>query len=364
MSENVIATPDLVQEQLRTKIAGLEDDIEDLMTKLGDGAEREKELKATVAKVESKLSTLTSDREKNLINENKSIKQANTLMKATLADDEQKKELAHEKLRTFLVARGAVEGPIDASTDATTMKIEFGEILHDLSKNVFEYIFSDVTTGDFKRETVHKYEGAESENDFGRGGKIMFWQHVLEGGTKKIDYLIELKDVSYRHKDSKDFVIELSSVNENDLQQELLENLDAIRPVGFNQKIQKATFQGELRISDFEFGQAAVTLVGTLEADDAVQSRTEAGYQENKNVDKSRGNLYRFGFKLKAPYGNRCVNMWNSWKQVEDPIHGKKQYVIGIVPMDQYPGKGFKEDIQLSKYVKADTIAARNADII
>jgi hypothetical protein len=30
------------------------------------------------------------------------------------------------------------------------MKIEFGEILHDLSKNVFEYIFSDVTTGDFK----------------------------------------------------------------------------------------------------------------------------------------------------------------------------------------------------------------------
>jgi hypothetical protein len=110
----------------------------------------------------------------------------------------------------------------------------------------------------------------------------MFWQHVLEGGTKKIDYLIELKDVSYRHKDSKDFVIELSSVNENDLQQELLENLDAIRPVGFNQKIQKATLKGELRICDFEFGQAAVTLVGTLEADDAVQSRTEAGYQENK----------------------------------------------------------------------------------
>jgi hypothetical protein len=92
----------------------------------------------------------------------------------------------------------------------------------------------------------------------------MLWQHAVNGGNKVIEYLLCLR--MKRDKDS-GFAVEIKSIQETELKKNVLEKHDELVS-RTNKRIlsRRARIEGELKIIEFEFGQASLTFAGTLEA--------------------------------------------------------------------------------------------------
>ncbi|GMH48323.1 hypothetical protein TrRE_jg10703, partial [Triparma retinervis] len=164
---------------------------------------------------------------------------------------------AHDELKSTLVEKGAIQD-LMVETVLDVKRAHVGLVVHDSPKAVVDYLMEEDTESNFKRHILNPKEDIQKE------GRIMLWQHAVNGGNKVIEYLLCLR--MKREKDS-GFAVEIKSIQETELKKNVLEKHDELVS-RTNKRIlsRRARIEGELKIIEFEFGQASLTFAGTLEA--------------------------------------------------------------------------------------------------
>ncbi|GMI11439.1 hypothetical protein TrRE_jg3359, partial [Triparma retinervis] len=170
-----------------------------------------------------------------------------------LADEKNYK--SHKELQVKLFERGAIEGLLDFSSTSNVERLAFGCIIHDKPESVLSSFLQPVQEGAFQRHNIHFYDN----NHW-----IVYWRHYQQRGTKLVDFLVDM--VLIKSPDSTH--IHLASVKWKDLPKKALKALEKIAGSPALRKFQRCKMSVELRVSGFEFGQASVTLIGSVEAEE------------------------------------------------------------------------------------------------
>jgi hypothetical protein len=149
-----------------------------------------------------------------------------------------------------------------------------------------QFLFCSFIHSNFKRHILNPKEDIQKE------GRIMLWQHAINGGNKVIEYLLCLKVKS--DKDS-GFAVEIKSIQEIDLKKNMLEKYDGLisRTNKGRTLSRRARIEGELKISKFEFDQASLTFAGTLEAQGGKQI---ANFITSQTSKRNSGIMGKIGF--------------------------------------------------------------------
>ncbi|GMI44875.1 hypothetical protein TrCOL_g12708 [Triparma columacea] len=179
------------------------------------------------------------------------------------------------ELVKLLDDRGAVEGLIDNSTGVDVKVMELADVFHDEGDKIIDFLLTDCEQGKFRRKTLHEYEKEE-----GVVHRLVHWQHYGRG-NKFVEFLLDVKVVS---PDKSTNIMELAPLDEDDLTDEATAMLVEILASIKTKTVKRGVIKGELSFTDFEFGQTAVTMVGTLEAEERV---TEMKSEVNVRTVKS-----------------------------------------------------------------------------
>jgi hypothetical protein len=165
------------------------------------------------------------------------------------------------KLVKLLDDRGAVEGLIDNSTGVDVKIMELADVFHDESDKIIDFLLTDCEEGKFRRKTLHEYDKEE-----GVIHRLVHWQHYGRG-NKFVEFLL---DVSVVSPDESTNIMELAPLDEDDLSDEATAMLVEILASIKTKTVKRGVIKGKLSFTDFEFGQTAVTMLGTLKAEERV----------------------------------------------------------------------------------------------
>ena len=170
----------------------------------------------------------------------------------------------HHNLTKALIDRGSKEGLVNFSADVNIKRVELADVFHEAPSEVLRYLLDERKVGVLRKHCIHQYNNSSIDH------KIIYWQHFLKGGNKVVDYLLEARTSS---SPDPPYTLTLSSINKKDIESSLpggsLERLeDALGSLMKHKDSHRATIFGELRISSFEHGQAALTFGGALEEED------------------------------------------------------------------------------------------------
>ncbi|GMI44452.1 hypothetical protein TrCOL_g1388, partial [Triparma columacea] len=171
----------------------------------------------------------------------------------SIPDDvrDENNDKAHDGMMGKLVERGAVEGIIETSWD--TKRANVGVVVHDEKERVLDYILAGSSVGAFRREIIHEGGGGE-------GGRIVLWQHYK--GTTVIEFLLRIRVLT---NPGPGWCIVIKSEDEKSLPKEAKTKLVKIAT---STNALRARVEGEIRLSSYEYGQTALTLVGMLEVEE------------------------------------------------------------------------------------------------
>ncbi|GMI23828.1 hypothetical protein TrCOL_g8666 [Triparma columacea] len=169
--------------------------------------------------------------------------------------------LEQGRLVKLLNDRGAIEGLIDNSTGVDVKVMELAGVFHDERDKIINYILTDCEQGKFRRKTLQEYDEKE-----GVIHRLVYWQHYGRG-NKFVKFLL---DVSVVSPDESTNIMELTSLDEDDLSDEATAKLVEILAPIKTKTVQRGVIKGQLSFTDFEFGQTVVTVVGTLKAEERV----------------------------------------------------------------------------------------------
>ncbi|GMI43365.1 hypothetical protein TrCOL_g9828 [Triparma columacea] len=165
------------------------------------------------------------------------------------------------KLVKLLDDRGAFEGLIDNYTGVDVKVMELAGVFHDERDKIIDFLLTDCEQSNFRRKTLqehHKKEGVIH--------RLVYWQHY-GSGNKFVEFLLDVKVVS---PDKSTNIMELAPLDEDDLSDEAAEMLVEMLGSKKTKTVKRGVIKGKLSFTDFEFGQTAVTMVGTLKAEERV----------------------------------------------------------------------------------------------
>ena len=182
------------------------------------------------------------------------------------------------KLVKLLDDRGAIEGLIDNSTGVDVKVMELADVFHDERNKIIDCLLTDCEQGKFRRKTLQEYDEKE-----GVVRRLVYWQHY-GSGNKFVEFLLDVSVISSNESTN---IMEFAPLDEDDLSNEatakLVEILASIHTV------QRGVIKGKLSFTDFEFGQTAVTMVGTLKAEErATEMESEVDVRTVKNFKSVR----------------------------------------------------------------------------
>ena len=184
------------------------------------------------------------------------------------------------KLVKLLDDRGAVEGLIDNSTGVDVKVMELADVFHDERDKIIDFLLTDCEQGKFRRKTLQEYDEKE-----GVIHRLVYWQHY-GSGNKFVEFLLDVKVVS---PDKSTNIMELAPLDEDDLSDEATAMLVEILASIKTKTVQRGVIKGKLSFTDFEFGQTAVTMVGTLKAEErATEMKSEVDVRTNKSSKSAR----------------------------------------------------------------------------
>ena len=167
---------------------------------------------------------------------------------------------AHEELIAYQHSKkGGINSIIDKSVDLN-MRVLVSQVIHHEPQEVLNYILSETKGGLFKRTTISNYASGD-----GNRHALSFWQHTTN--EESVEFLINLNHTSTS--DTKGHILEISSVEEEELERDVVAKLAELRILRKGSSIlQRAILDGTFHLVPFEFGQTALTLVGTLGAEE------------------------------------------------------------------------------------------------
>jgi len=184
------------------------------------------------------------------------------------------------KLVKLLEERGAIEGLIDNSTGVDVKVTELAGVFHDERAKIIDFLLTDCEQGKFRRKTLQEYDEKE-----GVIHRLVYWQHY-SSGNKFVEFLLDVKVVS---PDKSTNIIELTSLDEDDLSDEATAKLVEILASINTKTVKRGVIEGKLSFTDFEFGQTAVTMVGTLKAEErATEMKSEVNVCTVKTFKSAR----------------------------------------------------------------------------
>ncbi|GMI21650.1 hypothetical protein TrCOL_g7418 [Triparma columacea] len=214
------------------------------------------------------------------------------------------------KLVKLLEERGAVEGLIDNSTGVDVKVMELAGVFHDERDKIIDFLLSDCEQGNFRRKTLQEYDEME-----GVGHRLVCWQHY-GSGNKFVEFLLDIKVVS---PDKSTNIMELAPLDEDDLSDEATAMLMEIQASIKTKTVNRGVIKGKLSFTDFEFGQTAVTTVGTLKAEErALETKSEVDVRTVKSSKSMRST-------------RSSIEGWNSGRIKKGDVKAALAAVKGIV---------------------------------
>ncbi|GMI41984.1 hypothetical protein TrCOL_g13771 [Triparma columacea] len=184
------------------------------------------------------------------------------------------------KLVKLLEDRGAVEGLIDNSTGVDVKIMELADVFHDERDKIIDFFLTDCEQGKFRRKTLQEYDEME-----GVIHRLVYWQHY-SSGSKFVEFLFDVKVIS---PDKSTNIMELAPLDEDNLSDEATAKLVEILASIKTKTVKRGVIKGELSFTDFEFGQTAVTMVGTLKAEErATETKSEVDVRTFKSSKSAR----------------------------------------------------------------------------
>ncbi|GMI21490.1 hypothetical protein TrCOL_g9933, partial [Triparma columacea] len=234
------------------------------------------------------------------------------------------------ELVKLLDDRGAVEGFIDNSTGVDVKVMELAGVFHDERDKIIDFLLTDCEQGKFRRKTLQEYDEKE-----GVVHRLVCWQHY-GSGNKFVDFLLNVKVVS---PDKSTNIIELTSIDEGDLSYEATTMLVEILASVKTKTVKRGVIKGELSFTDFEFGQTAATMVGTLKAEERVkETKSEVGISSNKSSKSASPS-----FKSARPSFNSARPSFNSarpsFKSAHPSFKSARPSFISASPSFKRDGK-------------------------
>ncbi|GMI33717.1 hypothetical protein TrCOL_g8251 [Triparma columacea] len=179
---------------------------------------------------------------------------------------------AHNEIKESLRERGAVLELVEKWWDVK--REHLGIVVHERPQLVLNFLLQESNLGVFRRQIL------EVENTPQRRMTV-FWQHYLKGGRTIIEYLLELT-IS---QDSSSFIVEIKSLKEKDLHKHVRVKLKNFLTANENSVGQRALIEGELRFGEYELGQTALSLVGTIETKGTKEVVKEESGTEKQDVE-------------------------------------------------------------------------------
>jgi hypothetical protein len=184
------------------------------------------------------------------------------------------------KLVKLLDDRGAVEGLIDNSTGVDVKVMELADVFHDERDKIIDFLLTDCEQGKFRRKTLKEYDEKE-----GVIHRLVYWQHY-GSGNKFVEFLL---DVSVVSPDESTNIMELTSLDEDNLSDEATAMLVEILASITTKTVKRGVIKGKLSFTDFDFGQTAVTMVETLKAEErATEMKSEVDVRTVKSFTSVR----------------------------------------------------------------------------
>ena len=225
------------------------------------------------------------------------------------------------KLVKLLDDRGAVEGLIDNSTGVDVKVMELADVFHDERDKIIDFLLTDCEQGNFRRKTLQEYDEKE-----GVIHRLVYWQHY-SSGNKFVEFLLDIKVVS---PDKSTNIMELAPLDEDDLSDEATAMLVEILASIKTKTVQQGVIKGQLSFTDFEFGQTAVTMVGTLKAEERLteerlteerltETKSEVGISTIKS-SKSARPMFRSGSTFKSDGKSDTKSAYTSLKGILNEV--------------------------------------------
>ena len=214
------------------------------------------------------------------------------------------------KLVKLLEERGAVEGLINTSTGVDVKIMELADVFHDERDKIIDFLLTDCEQGKFRRKNLQEYDEKE-----GVIHRLVYWQYY-SSGNKFVEFLLDVKVVS---PDKSTNIMELAPLDEDDLSDEATAMLVEILVSRNTKTVKQGVIEGGLSFTDFEFGQTAVTMVGTLKAEErATEMKPEVDVRTVKTFKSARSTRSR-------------VEGWNSGRIKKGDVKAAYAAVKGIV---------------------------------
>jgi len=182
--------------------------------------------------------------------------------------EDSKSSALTQNIMTLLAERGVVLGLLDLSSGDDVKTIALGNVFHAEPQQVLKFFFEECKEGNLRRYILHDYENTSNDgnSDDGDKGQILYWQHFQPGGFKFIEYLIKA-NVSESIPNSSYRSVTFSSISDRELPNHAKQKMSAILKASRNTEIQRGTIEVEMVITGFEFGQSAVSFVGSIRAE-------------------------------------------------------------------------------------------------
>ncbi|GMI25113.1 hypothetical protein TrCOL_g11460, partial [Triparma columacea] len=219
------------------------------------------------------------------------------------------------KLVKLLDDRGAVEGLIDNSTGVDVKVIELADVFHDERDKIIDFLLTDCEQGKFRRKTLQEYDEME-----GVVRRLVYWQHY-GSRNKFVEFLLDVKVVS---PDKSTNIMELTSLDEEDLSDEATMKLVEILASVKTKTVKRGVIKGKLSFTGFEFGQTAVTMVGTLKAEErATKMKPEVNVRTVKSFKSAKSNVGRIESSISSVKKSAYKDVFVSWKGILDEVMKK-----------------------------------------
>jgi hypothetical protein len=223
--------------------------------------------------------------------------------------------LEQGKLVKLLDDRGAVEGLIDNSTGADVKIMELADVFHDERDKIIDFLLTDCEQGKFRRKTLQEYD-----EEGGVIHRLVYWQHY-GSGNKFVEFLLDVKIVS---PDKSTNIMELAPLDEDDLSDEATAKLVEILASINTKTVKRGVIKGKLSFTDFEFGQTAVTMVGTLKAEErATETKSEVDVRTVKNFKSGKSNIGRKISSISSVKKGAYKDVFVSWKGILNEVMKK-----------------------------------------
>jgi hypothetical protein len=172
----------------------------------------------------------------------------------------------HGKLVKLLEDRGAVEGLIDNSTGVDVKKLMFAGVFHDEPDKIISFLLSEAKSGKFRRTTLQEHTKEDGVH------RLVYWQHFYGSGNIFVEFLLDVRVAS---PDKSTQIMKLKPF-EGDLPDEAAARLVKILDSTSIKTIKGGIIKGEMSLTNYEYGQAAVTITGTLQAQERT-AKAKAG---------------------------------------------------------------------------------------